>query len=244
MQLWESRPNIPDTVQSSPAPARDMEATVNTQESTAQIQQIHRWLDESTMEEIQESRQPHQWIGSPLLRTLNRNKIRHRQRQRRERQHRQSTPETTEELMAESHENTVKAVIQWFTWITEVEMHQTLRQQLEHPNQQYHSHLADTYTAQLQRNHGEVIEIDHDMLLDTEANMTAAGPNTMALDTDLLDKPEPVFTTQQDILIDTPIEEYHQQRDPPLPRSTRGTSSGYIRNYCEEEIHKCPDRYE
>ena len=101
--------------------------------------------------------------------------------------------------MAESHGDTVKAVIQWFTWITEVEMHQTLRQQLEHPNQQYHSHLADTYTAQLQRNHGELIKIDHDMLLDTEANMTAAGPNTMALDMDLLDKTEPIFTTQQDI---------------------------------------------
>ena len=57
--------------------------------------------------------------------------------------------------------------------------------------------------------HGEVIEIDHDMLLDTEANMTAAGSNTMALEMDLLDKTEPIFTTQQDIQIDTPIEGYH-----------------------------------
>ena len=54
MQLWESRPNIPDTVQSSSAPAQDMEAQESTQESTAQLQRIHRWLDESTLEEIQE----------------------------------------------------------------------------------------------------------------------------------------------------------------------------------------------
>jgi hypothetical protein len=90
-----------------------MEAKEITQESTAQLQQIHRWLDESTMEEIQESRQPHQWIGSPLLRTLNINKIWHRQQQRRERHHRQMMmTETTEEVMAESRENTVKAVTQ------------------------------------------------------------------------------------------------------------------------------------
>ena len=60
LQLWESRPNTPDTVQSSPAPARDMEAQDNTQESTAQLQQIHRRLDESTLEEIQEPCQPQQ----------------------------------------------------------------------------------------------------------------------------------------------------------------------------------------
>jgi hypothetical protein len=52
--------NWNDTVQSSPAPARDMEAPIITQEATAQLQQIHRWLDESTVEEIQESCQPQQ----------------------------------------------------------------------------------------------------------------------------------------------------------------------------------------
>jgi hypothetical protein len=112
-------------------------------------------------------------------------------------------------------------------------MHQTLRQQLEHPNQQYHLHLADTYAAQLQGNRGEVIEIDHDMLPATEANMTAARPNTTASDMALQDKTEPTFTAQQNLQIDTPIEGLHQQWDPPLPRSTRGTSTGYARNYCD-----------
>ena len=101
--------------------------------------------------------------------------------------------------MAASHENTVKAVTQWLTWITEVEMHQALRQQLEHPNKQYHLHLADTYTAQLQHNHGEVTEVDRDMLPATDSHMTAAGPNTTDLVMALLDKTEPTFTAQQDL---------------------------------------------
>jgi hypothetical protein len=79
-------------------------------------------------------------------------------------------------------------------------MHQTLRQQLEHPNsKQYHLHLADTYTAQLQHNHGEVTEVDHDMLPATDSHMTATGPNTTDLDMALLDKTEPTFTAQQDL---------------------------------------------
>ena len=63
--------------------------------------------------------------------------------------------ETAEELRAAETETTVKAVTQWLTWITDVEMHQTLRQQLEHPNEQYHLHLEATYTAQLQHHQAE-----------------------------------------------------------------------------------------
>jgi hypothetical protein len=119
-----------------------MEAPEITQEATAQLQQIHRWLDESTLEEIQESCQPRQWAGSSLQRTLNINKFRNRQQQRREQHHGQTMMETPEGLMAASHENTVKAVTQWLTWITKVEMQQALRKQLEHPNKQYHLYLA------------------------------------------------------------------------------------------------------
>ena len=43
----------------------------------------------------------------------------------------------------------MKAVTQWLAWITKFEMLQTLRQQLEHPNEKYHLHLKATYTAQL-----------------------------------------------------------------------------------------------
>ena len=48
MQLRGSCPHISDTVNPSPALARDMEAQKITQESTDQLQQTHRWLEEST----------------------------------------------------------------------------------------------------------------------------------------------------------------------------------------------------
>jgi hypothetical protein len=98
--------------------------------------------------------------------------------------------------------------------------------------------------GQLQHNHGEVIEVDHDMLPATDSHMTAAGPNTTELDMTLMDKPEPTFTAQQDLPIDTSTDGMHQQWDPPLPRPTRGTSTEHARNYCEEEIHQCPIMYE
>jgi hypothetical protein len=78
-------------------------------------------------------------------------------------------------------------------------MNQTLRQQREHPNKQCYLHLADTYTAQLQHNHGEVTEVDHGMLPATDSHMTAAEPNTTDLDMALLDKTESTFTAQQDL---------------------------------------------
>ena len=54
MQLWEPRPHLLDTANPSLDLARDMEAQEPTQESTDQLQEIQRWLYESTLEEIQE----------------------------------------------------------------------------------------------------------------------------------------------------------------------------------------------
>ena len=104
-----------------------MEAQEPTQESIMQLRQIQRWLDESTMEEIQELHQAQRWTGSTLLRTLTTSKLRHRQQQRSDCYHRQGMDETSEESRAADTVTTVKAVTQWLTWITEVEMHQTLR---------------------------------------------------------------------------------------------------------------------
>ena len=56
---------------------------------TDQTMEFERWLDESTLEEIQELHQTHQWTGSTLLRTLTTSKLRHRQQQRSDRYHRQ-----------------------------------------------------------------------------------------------------------------------------------------------------------
>ena len=89
MQLWESRPHLLNTTNSSLELARDMEVQEPTQESTAQLRQIQRWLDESTLEEIQDLHQTQRLTGSTLLRTLSTSKLRHRQQQRSDRYHRQ-----------------------------------------------------------------------------------------------------------------------------------------------------------
>ena len=81
--------------------------------------------------------------------------------------------------------------------------------------------------GQLQHNHGEVIEVDHDMLPATDSHMTAAGPNTADLDMALMDKTEPSPTDQQNYQVDTSTDGIHQQWDPPLPRPTRITSTGH-----------------
>ena len=123
-------------------------------------------------------------------------------------------------------------------------MHQTLRQHLEHPNEQYHLHLEATYTAQLQHNHDEGSKVGHDMLPATDSHMTAAGPNTVDPGIAILDRDEPATTAQQDYQADTPHDVVHQQWDPSQQRSTRRTSTGNTRKYFEDEIHQCPTRYE
>ena len=97
MQLWELSPHLPDTTNSSVERDRDMETQEPTQESAIQLRQIQRWLDGSTMEEIQELHQEKRWTGSTLLRTLTTSKLRHRQQQRSDRYHRQGLDETTED---------------------------------------------------------------------------------------------------------------------------------------------------
>ena len=142
-----------------------------------QLQQIQRWLDERTMEEIQELHQARRQTGSTLLRTLHTSKLRQRQQQRSDRYHRQGMDETTEESRAADTATTVMAVTQWFTWITEVEMHQTLRQQLIHPNAQYHLHLEATYTAQLQQHQAEEAAADSGRSPDNDMYMPAVSPH-------------------------------------------------------------------
>ena len=146
--------------------------------------------------------------------------------------------------MAATTETTVKAVTPWLTRITEVEMQQTLRQQLEHPNEQYHLHLEATYTAQLQHNQEEGTEAGYDMTPATDPHMTAAGPNTAEPGIAIKDRAEPTTTAQQDYQADTPDDVVHQQWDPSQQQPTHRTSTGNTRNYCEEEIHHCPIRYE
>jgi hypothetical protein len=133
--------------------------------------------------------------------------------------------------------------MQWLTWITDVEMHRTLRQQLEHPNEQYHFHLEATYIAQLQHHQDEESAADGDMIPVTDSHMTAAGPNMADPGIAILDRAEPITTAQQDHQANTPDDAAHQQRDFSPQRPTRRTYTGNARNYCEEEIHHCPSFY-
>ena len=201
MQLWESRPHLLDTTNSSVERARDMEAQESTQESTMQLRQIQRWLDESTMEKIQELHQAQRWTGSTLLRTLNTSKLRHRQQQRSDRHHR-----SQEQSRAAATVTTVKAVTQWLTWITEMEMHQTLRQQLDHPNEQYRLHLEATYTEQLKHHQDEESAADGGIIPGNDTRTTAAGPNLADPGIDILDRAEPIIADQQDHHANTPAE--------------------------------------
>jgi hypothetical protein len=85
MQLWETRSR--DYTAADSSPARGL-STVNLdppQISDSQLQQIHRWLEESTQEEFQEIPNLPRWTGSTLLRTLKTNKRHSRQQQRRSR---------------------------------------------------------------------------------------------------------------------------------------------------------------
>ena len=81
--------------------------------SEGQLQQVHRWLEESTQEEIKEIPNLPRWTGSALLRTLNTNKRHSRQQQRRDRHYLQGGRGMAEAHMAASDENTVQEILKW-----------------------------------------------------------------------------------------------------------------------------------
>jgi hypothetical protein len=187
-----------------------MEVQVPTQESTMQLQQLQRWLDESTMEEIQELHKARRQKGSTLLRTLTTSKLCQRQQQRSDRYHRQGMDETTEELRAVDTATTVTAITQWLTWITEMEIHQTVRQQLEHPNAQYHLHLEATYTAQLQQHQAEEAAADGGRNPDNDMYMPAVSSNLMEPIIDIMERVVPIIAIQPDHHAITTDEAVHQ----------------------------------
>ena len=66
MQLWEPRRHSMDQPDSSLERTQVMEAQAPTQESDMALQQIHRWLDDSMLEEIQELQQAQRRAGTQL----------------------------------------------------------------------------------------------------------------------------------------------------------------------------------
>jgi hypothetical protein len=111
MQLWETRSRDHTTANSSLAWGH---STVNPKSpltSDSQLQQIHRWLEESTQEEIQEIPHLPRWTGSTLLQTLNTNKRLSRQQQRRDRHYHHVGMGMTAAHIADSDENTVQEIL-------------------------------------------------------------------------------------------------------------------------------------
>ena len=196
------------------------------------------------MEELQELYQTRRPTGSTLLRTSTTSKLRHSQQQRRDRYHRQGMDETTAESRAVDTATTVMAVTQWFTWITEVEMHQTLRQQLEHPNAQYHLHLEATYTAQLQQHQAEEAAADNGRSPDNDMYTPAVDPHTTEPIIDIMERDVPIVADQQDQHAIPSDEAVYQPQASSPQRPPRRLSARNTCNYCEKEVHQCPLRYE
>ena len=153
-------------------------------------------------------------------------------------------------------DTTVQAIISWLSWITERKLHQTVGQQLEHPNERYHLHLQSTYKALTQPNTLEETAASLDALPASESPMqhptldptegTAIATPAMTIGPNGLMDHSPTSPMVRQLVPTSEV--INQQVGPkrvPLPtRPTRRASAGHKRNYCEEEIHPCPDRYE
>ena len=113
MQLWETRSQDHRAADSSPAGGHSTGNLEPIQTSENQLQQVHRWLAESTQEEIEEISNIPRWKGSTLLRTLHTNKRHRQQQQRRDRLYLQGEWRGAEALTAPPDENTVQTIVKW-----------------------------------------------------------------------------------------------------------------------------------
>jgi hypothetical protein len=162
--------------------------------------------------------------------------------------------------MAEAHtdapnENTVQEIVKWLHWITQRELQQTVRQQLEHPNKKYHIYLESTYKALTRSTTMEEAVESMDTLPAPESPsqastfLTEADTVKVLLGTTIglqagMELP-PTHPTDHQIVPPSEIsnQQVGSKRVPPATRPTRKAAYGHKRNYCEEEIYPCPDRY-
>ena len=110
--------------------------------------------------------------------------MRHKQqghRSRRWSDRRQAPREEATELF--SHvpvsEDTLHAIQEWLTWITEEELHQPVQQQIEHPTQEYHRYLESTY-AMRSLHHDEDSQVKEGMIIDLQTE-TVPNPSCLPL---------------------------------------------------------------
>jgi hypothetical protein len=162
----------------------------------------------------------------------------------------------TEAHTAASDENTVQEIVKCLYWITQRKMQQKFRQQLEHPKKAYHLYLESTYKA-LTRSTTirEAVES-----LDTlPAPESPSQPPTPLTETDTvkvtlsitsglqtgMELPSTHPTEHQIVPpSEISVQQVGSKRVPPLTRPTQKAACGHKRNFCEEEIYLCSDRYE
>ena len=74
-------------------------------------------------------------------------------------------------------DDTLHAIQEWLTWITEEELHQSVQQQIEHLTQEYHRYLESTYAMRSLHN-CEESQVKEGMIIDLQ---TETAPNPACL---------------------------------------------------------------
>ena len=93
-------------------------------EQTTQVQWLHRWFNESTQKDLTHLSEADTWTGSSILRSLAQRK-QQEHRHNRYNDRREAPMELSTELPynVPVPDDTLHAILQWFTWITEEVFH-------------------------------------------------------------------------------------------------------------------------
>jgi hypothetical protein len=257
LQLWEapqsievSNSTILKDINAAPtASSTEEDNNMAQKEQTAQVQWLHRWFDESTQEDLTHLPEADTWTGSSILRSLAKRK-QQEHRHSRWSDRRQAPLELSTEFPynVPVPDDTLHAILQWLTWITEEERHQSVQQQLEHPMKEYHRYLETTYDL-LFRHHGTDNQVVEERTMLAPHTDAATNPSSLSSNNEANELTTPGCTW----LISPPgtprVEHSHIQlagnpaspvRAPPPRRSSQRGGAHKKRNYCEEEIYTRP----
>ena len=208
LQLWEPHPGKADeqTRHDDPLPAESKTATPSPsmQEEERQLQVIHRWLEESTQEEIQAQRHEAAAKGSHILRslTLQKRNARHQGRWNHQRAHISALQE--EAIQGDSADSTIMGIISWLNWITEMESQQPSQTIRSFSPREYLQHLQTTYEAHVSEQ--ERIQEIPDVSGSPSGNQEiSTASNAAAIDADSISERQ----GKQDVTITPPQQNHH-----------------------------------
>jgi hypothetical protein len=134
LHLWESHPRSEDGQSGHADQHHNMEEDASSHQSTLeeerQLQWLHRWFEESILEEPRAQRQEDEWRGSSLLRALTKQKLSERHKGKWDYRHDSIAETDMDTLSLDTTGNTLQAILCWLSWITEQEIQQTTGPQL------------------------------------------------------------------------------------------------------------------